>query len=206
MMTGRYGFYVNLSSCIGCKACQIACKDKNRLEPGILWRRVVEVSGGDWVKRGQLWIDNTYTYFLSTACMHCEQPICLEVCPTRAVYQRDDGIVLIDPNRCIGCRYCEWACPYGAPQFDAAAGVMNKCDLCYDDVDQGKSPACVSACQMRVLEYGDVDELRARHGDLDDVYPLPDSTLTRPSTVFLPHRDTVCTQSEPAHIGNREEI
>lgn len=205
-MTGRYGFYVNLGSCIGCKACQIACKDKNRLEPGILWRRVVEVSGGDWIKRGQLWIDHTYTYFLSTACMHCEQPICLEVCPTRAVYQRDDGIVLIDPNRCIGCRYCEWVCPYGAPQFDAAAGVMTKCDLCYDDVDQGKSPACVSACRMRVLEYGDLDELRARHGDLDDVYPLPDRMLTRPSTVFLPHRDTVCTRSEPAHIGNREEI
>ncbi len=205
-MTGRYGFYVDLGSCIGCKACQIACKDKNRLDAGILWRRVVEVSGGDWVKHGHIWIENTYAYFMSTACMHCEQPICLEVCPTRAVYQRDDGIVLIDQDRCIGCRYCEWACPYGAPQFDESAGVMTKCNLCCDDIDQGKSPACVSACQMRVLEFGEVEELRSRYGSLDDVFPLPNRTLTRPSTVFSPHRDTVRTHAEAAHISNREEI
>ena len=202
----RYGFYLNLQSCVGCKACQIACKDKNNLDTGILWRKVVEVSGGEWVQNGPLWIDHNFAYFLSTACNHCERPICKEVCPTQAISQREDGIVLIDGNICVGCRYCEWACPYGAPQFDASAKVMTKCNLCYDLVDQGKSPACVSACQTRVLEFGDIDALRAKHGDLDEVFPLPERSLTEPSIVFTPHPQVVRAQSEMAHIGNQEEI
>ncbi len=205
-MSKRYGFYVNLESCTGCKACQIACKDKNNLGVGVLWRRVVEVSGGEWLKDGNAWLDNTFTYFVSSACMHCEQPICMEVCPAQAITQRDDGIVLSDSDKCVGCRYCEWACPYRAVQFDEAAGVMTKCNLCYDYLDTGKSPACVSACQMRVLDFGDIGELRARYGNLDDVYPLPERALTEPSIVFRPHRDTIRMNRESAHIGNREEI
>ncbi len=205
-MTPRYGFYVNLANCTGCKACQIACKDKNNLPVGMLWRRVVEVSGGDWVQQGETWINRTFTYFVSVACMHCEQPICLEVCPARAITQREDGIVLIDAQRCLGCRYCEWACPYGAPQFDAVRGVMTKCNLCYDDLDRGGKPACVSACQMRVLEFGDIDELRRRHGALEGLFPLPEPDLTRPAATFSRHRDTVGVDDPAAQIGNQEEI
>ena len=205
-MPKRYGFHVNSGSCTGCKACQIACKDKNNLPVGILWRRVVEVSGGEWVKRGEAWIDKTFTYYLSVACMHCRQPICVGVCPTKALYQREDGIVLIDAERCMGCHYCEWACPYGALQYDEIAGVMTKCNLCYDDVDQGKLPSCVSACQMRVLEFGEIDQLRSHYGMLGDVYPLPDTSLTEPSSTLTPHKDTHRTKSEFADIGNREEI
>jgi anaerobic dimethyl sulfoxide reductase subunit B (iron-sulfur subunit) len=205
-MAKRYGFHVNSGSCTGCKACQIACKDKNNLPVGILWRRVVEVSGGEWVKRGEAWIDKTFTYFLSVACMHCQQPICVGVCPTKALYQREDGIVLIDAERCMGCHYCEWACPYGALQFDEITGVMSKCNLCYDDVDQGKPPSCVSACQMRVLEFGEIDQLRSQYGTLSDVYPLPDTSLTEPSGILTPHKDAHRTRTELAEIGNREEI
>ena len=205
-MTKRYGFYVNLDSCTGCKACQMACKDKNNLGVGVLWRRVVEVSDGGWINRNGLWINNTRDYFVSVACMHCEQPICKEVCPTRAITQRADGIVLIDAKKCVGCRYCEWACPYGAPQFDEAARGMTKCNFCYDDLDAGKPPACVSACQMRVLEFGDIEELRAQHGQLDAVYPLPQRELTQPAIILTPHSHTVPANVESAQIGNREEI
>jgi len=206
MMAKRLGFHVNAGSCTGCKACQIACKEKNNLPVGVLWRRVVEVSGGEWAKRGEAWIEHSFTYFLSVACMHCRQPICVGVCPTKALYQREDGIVLIDAERCMGCNYCEWACPYGALQFNKTTGVMTKCDLCYDYLEQGKQPACVSACQMRVLEFGEIDELSSRPGTMHEVFPLPDSTLTEPSAVLTPHKDTRRTFNEPTRIGNREEI
>jgi len=205
-MAKRYGFHVNSGSCTGCKACQIACKDKNQLPVGILWRRVVEVSGGQWVKRGEAWIDQTFTYYLSVACMHCERPICVGVCPTRALTQREDGIVLIDADRCMGCHYCEWACPYGALQFDKQAGVMTKCDFCYDYLEQGKPPACVSACQMRVLEFGEIHDLRKKYGSVIHIYPFPDTSLTEPSSTLIPHKDSHQTKSDTTQIGNREEI
>jgi anaerobic dimethyl sulfoxide reductase subunit B (iron-sulfur subunit) len=206
MMAKRYGFHINSASCTGCKACQIACKEKNQLPVGILWRRVVEVSGGGWERKDQAWIDNTFTYFLSVACMHCERPICVGVCPTRALVQREDGIVLIDEERCMGCHYCEWACPYGAPQYDQERGVMTKCDFCQDYLEQGKPPACVSACQMRVLEFGDIQDLRTKYGPFSNVFPLPELSLTEPSGTLTPHYDSQRTINEPASIGNREEI
>ena len=93
-MTGRrLGFRVDLRSCTGCKACQIACQDKHHHEPGIRWRRIAEVSGGDWERRGSLWVDSSCSYFVSVACCHCSRPICVEVCPTKAMAARGDGIV-----------------------------------------------------------------------------------------------------------------
>jgi anaerobic dimethyl sulfoxide reductase subunit B (iron-sulfur subunit) len=202
----RYGFRVDLSSCIGCKACQVACKDRNASPVGVRWRRVVELSGGDWIRRGELWIDSSFTYFVSVACMHCADPICVEVCPTRAMRAREDGIVLIETDRCIGCRYCEFACPYSAPQFDPSRGVMTKCDFCHDELDRAGAPACVLACPMRVLDWGDIDEPEARDAGQHDAHPLPDDSLTRPNRVHTPHRDTSRAADEPAWIGNREEI
>jgi anaerobic dimethyl sulfoxide reductase subunit B (iron-sulfur subunit) len=202
----RYAFHIDMSACTGCKACQLACKDKNALPPGILWRRVVEVSGGDWLQRGDAWLTTVFAYYLSAACMHCEAPICLEICPTHAITQREDGIVLIDPQRCMGCRYCEMACPYKAPQFDPQRGVMTKCNFCHDLLDAGESPACVAACQMRVLHYGDLDTLRATYGDSDDIFPLPSREFTRPALVVNLHRHAVRSDSEVVEISNLEEI
>jgi anaerobic dimethyl sulfoxide reductase subunit B len=205
-MSTRYGFYIDSSSCTGCKACQIACKDKNNLPVGVMWRRVVESQGGDWLPRNKAWLTTAFAYFISVACNHCDLPICAEVCPTQAITQLDDGIVLIDSERCMGCKYCAMACPYKAPQYDPTQGVMTKCDFCIDLLQKGKSPACVSACQMRVLHYDDIAQLRAEHGDTAEIFPLPASELTQPALVLTPHPDAVCGANKGAKIGNREEL
>ncbi|MBN1267300.1 MAG: dimethylsulfoxide reductase subunit B [Anaerolineales bacterium] len=208
-MSIRYAFHLDLKNCTGCKACQIACKEKNKLPTGLLWRRVVEVCGGSWTARGQAWLDDTFTYFLSTSCYHCEDPICLEVCPTRAITQQDNGIVTVETDRCIGCHYCEWACPYGAPRFDPVTGLMSKCDFCIDLLEQGRPPACVAACQMRVLDFGDLTELKDKFGSDDPMsafFPLPQPGLTHPAATFKLHADVRTGESKDASIANEEEI
>jgi anaerobic dimethyl sulfoxide reductase subunit B len=207
MSEKQLGFYINLSACSGCKACQIACKDKNDTPVGVMWRKVYEVTGGEWLQRGDALIDNTFTYYVSSACNHCTKPVCMDVCPSQAISKREeDGVVLIDSDRCIGCRYCEWACPYGAPQYNEEEQVMTKCDFCFDYIDAGQKPACVSACQMRVLDFGEMEELRARYGSLDDIAPLPDPDYTEPNHVFTPHKDALRASTAGASIGNREEV
>jgi anaerobic dimethyl sulfoxide reductase subunit B len=187
-MPKQLGFYYNSARCIACKTCQIACKDKNNLPVGVLWRRVVQYGGGRWIERnGFLIPDGMFVYSLSMGCNHCGSPACTSVCPTRAIHKNADGIVLIDPERCIGCRYCQWACPYGTPQFDQTQGVMTKCNFCYDLLAQGQSPACVDACPMRAIEFGELGELCAKYGTVNAIEPLPDSNLTFPSIVINPH-------------------
>jgi anaerobic dimethyl sulfoxide reductase subunit B len=201
-------FHFDASACTGCKACQIACKDRNQLSEGILWRRVYEISGGSWMKREGAWEHDVGAYHLSLSCNHCEHPVCAEVCPAAAISRRPDGVVLIDPERCTGCRYCAWVCPYGAPQLDALAGVMTKCTLCVEDIDEGRQPACVTACPMRVLDVGTRQELAARHPDSDPAaagtYPLPHRSLTEPGLLITPHRDAV-RLADVALVANLEE-
>lgn len=207
MANKQLGFHINLQNCSGCKACQIACRDRNNSNVGVLWRRVYEISGGDWQTDGNALVDNTFSYFMSASCQHCTNPACVPVCPTGALHKRaEDGLVVIDSSACVGCRYCEWACPYGAPQFNAETGVMSKCDGCQDLIAAGKPPACVSSCQMRVIDYGDMAELRARYGDNSDVFPFPDPSITHPNIIFTLHRDAVASDSESAKILNAEEV
>lgn len=113
---------------------------------------------------------------------------------------------LIDEDKCLGCKYCSWACPYGAPQYDEQAGHMTKCTFCADNLDAGLPPACVAACPLRALDFGDRAELQARYGAIDVVYPLPEADLTEPSLVVTPHRDAARATTESACIGNREEV
>lgn len=102
----------------------------------------------------------------------------------------------------MGCRYCEWACPYGAPQYDPAAGVMTKCTLCVDELDRGRLPACVAACPLRVLDLGTREALEARHGPGSVPAPLPDPALTRPGLVVTAHPH----EGRGARVANREEV
>ena len=205
-MAKQTAFYFDASACIGCKVCQVACQDKNNLPPETLWRRVFEYEGGSWVDRDNLFVpNNLFKYFLSTACQHCENPVCRDVCPTAAITKRDDGIVLIDQDKCIGCRYCEWACPYGAPQFREDLGVMTKCNFCEDLLAKGENPACVDACVMRCLDYGDLEELRQKYGDLAAIEPLPTAEITSPSLVITPHKHAQLSGQGTGRILNLPE-
>lgn len=199
-------FWFDASACSGCKACQVACKDKHDLPVGVRWRRVYEVVGGGWTRRDGAWLNDVFAYNVSVACNHCERPICMEVCPASAITRRPDGLVLLDPDRCMGCRYCEWACPYGAPQYDPMRGRMGKCTFCVDELDRGGAPACVTACPQRVLDFGDRVEMEARHGPSPAMYPLPDPTLTRPASSLTPHPLAARAAEGRARVANREEV
>jgi anaerobic dimethyl sulfoxide reductase subunit B (iron-sulfur subunit) len=204
----KLAFFFDATMCTGCKACQVACKDKSDLPVGVNWRRVAEFSGGNWVKNPDGTYDNTaFAYYTSIACNHCDNPLCLDVCPTQAIWKRDeDGIVLIDSDKCIGCRYCEWACPYGAPQFNEEVGVMTKCNFCFDYIDEGQSPSCVAACPSRALDFGDIEELRAKYGDTAEIAPLPEAKITEPNLVIKPHKHAQPVDSNAGQLANPEEV
>lgn len=200
------GFSFDQTKCNGCKACQIACKDKHDLPVGVTWRRVAEYSGGTWQEDEDTAVPNVFAYYTSMACNHCENPICVQVCPTTAMTVRDDGTVYVDDEKCVGCRYCEWACPYSAPQFNAETGHMTKCDLCADYREQGQDPACVAACPSRALGWGEIEDLRKEHGTNASVEPLPDPSITRPNLVIIPHRDAQKSGQGTGAIANPKEI
>ena len=204
-MTKQFAFHFNSDLCTGCKACQIACKDKWDLDVGVTWRRVAEYSGGEWTVNP----DGTYNqsvvgYYVSVACNHCANAPCITACPTQAMHKRDDGVVLIDYDKCIGCRYCEWNCPYDAPQFDATRGIMTKCNFCYDALDAGGQPSCVAACPSRALEFGERSELEAKYGTIHEVAPLPSASITDPSLVITPHRNAAPVGA--GILANPEEV
>lgn len=205
-MIKQYAFYVNPSLCTGCKACQVACKDKSDLPVGVTWRRVVEYAGGTWIKQGNTYTPNVFAYYTSISCNHCGNPTCRDVCPAQAIEKNAEGIVIIDQSKCIGCRYCEWACPYGAPQFNENTGKMSKCDFCIDYLKEGQPPACVASCPSRALDYGELSELQAKYGSQNAVEPLPDPTLTSPALVVAPHPKAQLTGFGTGKISNPEEI
>jgi anaerobic dimethyl sulfoxide reductase subunit B (iron-sulfur subunit) len=186
----QMGFIHNNVDCIGCRACEIACKDKNGLAPGPRFRRVQYIEGGTYPE--------VYAYKVNMSCNHCAEPACLPTCPTGAIFKRQkDGIVDIDSTLCIGCRRCEAACPFGAPQYDPDSNTVKKCNMCVDEQDAGRKPYCVSACMMRVLDVGPIDQLRAGtydtkargpHEDVvNQVKNMADPNLTNPSIVFVAH-------------------
>jgi anaerobic dimethyl sulfoxide reductase subunit B len=210
----RYAFTFDASACTGCKACQVACKDKNGLPLGMLWRRVYEVSGGAWERRGAAWTNTVFAYNVSMACNHCAEPACATACPTGAYVIRDDGIVWIDSGRCVGCGYCSWVCPYSAPQYSHDLGRMTKCDFCRDLLDEGLPPACVAACPMRALDFTEVMtggalEPVAPHALWDapattHPYPLPAFSSTQPRVALKPH--AAMQNTLPKTVANREEV
>lgn len=186
----QLGFIHNNVDCIGCRACEIACKDKNGLPPGPRFRRVLYVEGGKY--------PDVYAYKINISCNHCAEPACLPTCPTGAIFKRQkDGIVDIDSTLCIGCRRCEGACPYGAPQYDVEQNIVKKCNLCVDEIDAGRKPYCVMACMMRVLDVGPIDKLLAGEWPTKALGPnekpvravknFANPELTHPSMAFVPH-------------------
>lgn len=205
-MAKQLAFFIDQNYCTGCKACQIVCKDKNDLPVGVTWRRVAEYTGGTTNDNNGAFDTTAFSYYTSIACNHCQDPICVRVCPTAAIHKGDDGIVSIDASLCVGCRYCAWACPYGAPQFDSAKGVMTKCNFCADYLAQGQEPACVAACPSRALFFGELSELQSEHGTVNDIAPLPDPSITHPALVIAPHRNAQPSGSNNGELANPKEV
>ena len=203
----RPAFYFDTQICTGCKTCVIACQDKNDLGTAIRWRRVVEYSGGEWlVMSDGSFKQDVFAYYISVSCNHCEEPICVEVCPTTAMHQDDSGIVAVDQSKCMGCGYCEWACPYSAPQYQANTGQISKCDFCRSEIETGGTPACVAACPTRALLFDDLDRLEQRSSRPLTTAPLPEFQLTKPGVIFKPHQLSKPVESTSGQIANPEEI
>ena len=173
----RYGMAIDLSRCIGCNTCAVACKVSNNL-PKDVWWNVVHTEVRDFADTSK----GTYggemqLSWLPVNCMHCENAVCEEVCPTGATVKRDDGIVTVDEETCIGCKSCMEACPYDVrrlienePEYylelpigDPAAkshkgGTVEKCDFCAGRIDRGEKPACMELCPGRARYWGDLDD------------------------------------------------
>ena len=176
--TRQHAFHFTADNCIGCHACEAACSEKNDLPPHLSFRSVGYVEGGTYPD---------YTRInISMACNHCDDPVCLKGCPTRAYTKHPEyGAVIQDPDICFGCGYCTWVCPYNAPQLDPVAGQVEKCNMCVDRLEVGLKPACVSACVGNALDFGVVENVPERRDAADTRIPgFPDPNITKANIRF----------------------
>ena len=207
--TKKLGLVIDLDTCVGCHACAVACKEWNAggiagpltdenpygKDPfGVWFNRVHSYEVEPLATSSQV----AMTVHFPRSCLHCETPACVTVCPTGASYKRaEDGIVLVDEDKCIGCKLCSWACPYGAREYSAVEGVMKKCTLCVDRIyneqldEIERQPACVQACPTRARHFGDlgdplskVSQLVTERGGRD---LLPELGY-KPTNKYLPPR------------------
>jgi Fe-S-cluster-containing dehydrogenase component len=196
--------FIDPSRCIGCRACEAACRecDSHKGESMIMV---------DFVDRG------ASVATQPTVCMHCQDPVapCAQVCPVLAILITEEGVVQqAEPSRCIGCRNCVYACPFGVPKFDVEARLMKKCNLCYDRTSQGLRPWCAQACPTQAIWYGDYEEFaNQRVGSPVNVTRFGDQTVeTRVYHVLpaeAPRLDVTVVlaevEAEMAAVGAREE-
>jgi formate dehydrogenase iron-sulfur subunit len=169
----RMGFFTDTSVCIGCKACEVACKEWNEVpEDGLeftgdsydntgalgasTWRHVAFVEQGSSADMDFRWLMS------SDVCKHCTSAACLEVCPTGALFRTEFGTVVVQEDVCNGCGYCVSACPFGVIDRREEDGRAWKCTLCYDRLKDGLEPACAKACPTDSIQFGELDELRER--------------------------------------------
>ncbi len=174
----QHGFYFNADNCIACHACEAACAEKNDTPAHLAFRSVGYLEGGSYPAVARLNI--------SMACNHCDNPVCLKGCPTRAYTKfAEYGAVLQDPDICFGCGYCTWVCPYNAPQLDPVAGHVSKCNMCVDRLEAGLKPACAAACLGGALDFGIIETTPENRDQLDTRIPgFPDPSITHPNIRF----------------------
>lgn len=211
---------IDLNVCVGCSACVTSCKQWNTsgnagamadhnpydADPsGTFFNRVQTFEVGSF--------PNTEVVHFPKSCLHCENPPCVPVCPTGASYKREqDGIVMVDYDKCIGCNYCSWSCPWGARELDEFKKVMTKCTLCVDRIydesldERDRKPACVLSCPTKARLFGDIkdpDSEIAQAIDQRNGYQLMPEWGTNPSNHYLP-RDNQDFQNN-ANYANQED-
>ncbi|MDO5044866.1 MAG: 4Fe-4S dicluster domain-containing protein [Coriobacteriia bacterium] len=185
---GPFAFYYDQNRCIGCKNCAKACHEYKQLPDSFVYRRVYskepekpvwELDETDLFPIGSRTAD-----FLSISCNHCDKPACALACPTTAMHiKEDNGLVLVDKSKCIGCGYCYLACPYDAPRIDAGGtNTSRKCNMCEERIVNDELPMCVYSCPVSALDWGTDEEILQRHPEatIADAEPMPDASYTLP--------------------------
>jgi len=179
---------VDLDRCIGCKSCEVACKQENGVVLGCTWNKVLTVGPTGTYPDIEM-------YYLPTMCQECKDSPCVKVCPTGASYKSEDGVVLVDKEKCIGCRYCMMACPYGVRTFNEETKVVEKCTLCAQLQAVGEEPACVKICPAKCRFVGDIDDPSSevakliKNAGTDSVHVLP-NVGNNPSARYILHSKT----------------
>ncbi len=206
----KYGFVIDLKRCYGCYACEMNCKAERLTPPGVAWARVLKGERGKYPA--------VVRQSLPVLCMQCEEPECAKVCPTKATVKREDGIVIVHEDQCVGCKYCAVACPYGARNFvekwtsyfpgdqplnpldeygkkqwveKFGEGSATKCDFCIDRVEQGLKPACINGCPAHARFFGDLDDPDSEINHLirsERGFTLAPEFGTDPRVFYLPPR------------------
>ncbi|MFX1366066.1 MAG: 4Fe-4S dicluster domain-containing protein [Promethearchaeota archaeon] len=180
----QMGFYFDQTRCIGCYTCVLACKDWNDLPVGVNWRKINIIENGTFPE--------LFLAYLSIACNHCVNPPCIKACPVEAITKREsDGIVIVNSKKCIGKKECGAkclkACPWDIPQFrDEENSKMEKCNFCFDRLEQGQQTICVEACPMYALDVASFKELQKKYGDIHDAEGFNYYEKVRPSIIFKP--------------------
>jgi tetrathionate reductase subunit B len=148
--TKKWGMVIDLRKCIGCHSCSVACKTENEVPPAVFRSWVKLMDKGAY--------PNARSLSLPVLCNNCENAVCVKVCPVKASYKRDDGIVMVDPHKCVGCKYCMAACPYQVRHLNPIRRYVQKCSFCYQRVDAGLLPACVETCPAKARVFGDLND------------------------------------------------
>lgn len=176
----RYGFYVDLSRCIGCYSCVVGCKNWHEIDAREDGRiGLMDMTTGEY--------PDVSRWIIPVMCMQCEYPPCVSVCRYKASYKRKDGIVAIDSKKCVGCELCTFACPYQVRHMRVNPNVADGCDFCAERVDLGLEPYCVESCPMDALVFGDLDDTESEVRKLiklENAEPLLRKFGTKPKVYY----------------------
>lgn len=189
-MSPRLGLVIDQERCLGCETCTVACHMENSPTAGP-WIRVETVGGTNKDTPAGRYPDLRLD-FLPRLCLHCTRPPCIEACPTEALWKREDGLVLLDQNKCNGCQACLEACPYGAISYSPKTGLVEKCHLCHQRIDQGLEPFCVICCEGQAMHFGDLDDPGSQVSRLiatRGAFTLMPEKGTGPAVYYCPPRE-----------------